>query len=99
MEHIGRPIAKVKSRRKRKLNKTFITLSWQKSVEDIYSKINLFLLIYYAITFSICNQTNMIKNCIIICDSFYWLFIYNLGPDRLAGPKALDPNNCRQQTL
>ncbi len=23
----------------------------------------------------------------------------NLGPDRLAGPKALDPNYCRQQTL
>ncbi len=23
----------------------------------------------------------------------------NLGPDRLAGPKALDPNNCRQPTL
>ena len=22
----------------------------------------------------------------------------NLGPDRLAGPKALDPNHCRQQT-
>ncbi len=23
----------------------------------------------------------------------------NLGPDRLAGPKALDPNYCRQPTL
>ena len=23
----------------------------------------------------------------------------NLGPDCLAGPKALDPNNCRQPTL
>ncbi len=23
----------------------------------------------------------------------------NLGPNRLAGPKALDPNNCRQPTL
>ena len=23
----------------------------------------------------------------------------NLGPDRLAGPKALDPNHCRQSTL
>ena len=23
----------------------------------------------------------------------------NLGPDRLAGPKALDPNYCRQATL
>ena len=23
----------------------------------------------------------------------------NLGPDRLAGPKALDPNYCRQTTL
>ena len=22
----------------------------------------------------------------------------NLGPDRLAGPKALDPNYCRQPT-
>ncbi len=24
---------------------------------------------------------------------------YNLGPERLAGPKALDPNYCRQPTL
>ena len=23
----------------------------------------------------------------------------NLGPDRLAGPKALDPNHCRQPIL
>ncbi len=23
----------------------------------------------------------------------------NLGPDRLAGPKALDPNYCRQEVL
>ena len=23
----------------------------------------------------------------------------NLGPDRLAGPKALDPNYCKQSTL
>ncbi len=23
----------------------------------------------------------------------------NLGPERLAGPKALDPNYCRQPTL
>ena len=23
----------------------------------------------------------------------------NLGPDRLAGPKALDPYHCRQPTL
>ena len=23
----------------------------------------------------------------------------NLGPDRLVGPKALDPNYCRQPTL
>ncbi len=23
----------------------------------------------------------------------------DLGPDRLAGPKSLDPNYCRQQTL
>ncbi len=23
----------------------------------------------------------------------------NLGPDRLAGPQALDPNYCRQSTL
>ena len=23
----------------------------------------------------------------------------NLGPDRLAGPKARDPNHCRQPTL
>ena len=23
----------------------------------------------------------------------------NLGPDRLAGPKALDPNYCRQPTI
>ncbi len=23
----------------------------------------------------------------------------NLGPDRLAGPKGLDPNYCRQPTL
>ena len=23
----------------------------------------------------------------------------NLGPDRLAGPKALDPNYCRQPTF
>ncbi len=25
--------------------------------------------------------------------------VYNLGPDRLAGPKALDPNYCGQPTL
>ncbi len=26
-------------------------------------------------------------------------FEINLGPDRLAGPKALNPNHCRQPTL
>ena len=25
--------------------------------------------------------------------------VNNLGPDRLAGPKAIDPNHCRQPTL
>ena len=25
--------------------------------------------------------------------------VNNLGPDRLAGPKALDPNYCRQPAL
>ena len=28
-----------------------------------------------------------------------WMVDNNLKPDRLAGPKALDPNYCRQPTL
>ncbi len=52
---------------------------------------------------------NPFSHCLSFSQNLYWFLIirlipqgavdYNLGPHRLAGTKALDPNYCRQPTL